>query len=325
MSDQLNTSGQVNPEDGEPADKNPIWYRSKGKYVQMESGNTLEDELEKRYAKKEHTHKATDIITDKDHRFVSDSEKDNWTIGSRYNKSIPIYQAHGGVKEGMTFENKTMQEMFDLILYPYVSPVVSASVQKPSNGGVFELGNSVNVTLIRAIVQIKSNELTSIVVSDGKNNIVEKTSGISKGGTIDLSVNQTLKTNTTYTVKVYDTSGASTSKNTGTFTFVNPIYHGSAIVDGTPTETMIKNCTKHIETKGTKTYSYTMDNKQMIFAYPASYGKLSKIYDPNNFDVTSTFTVYTIKVTTLNNDKVDYYVYVNNKSTVSNFNMKFQW
>ena len=53
--------------------------------------------------------------------------------------------------------------------------------------------------------------------------------------------------------------------------------------------------------------------------------KLNKIFDPNNFDVTSTFTVYTIKVTTLSGDKVDYYVYVNNKSTVSNFNMKFQW
>lgn len=63
----------------------------------------------------------------------------------------------------------------------------------------------------------------------------------------------------------------------------------------------------------------------MVFAYPASYGKLNKIFDPNNFDVTSTFTVYTIKVTTLSGDKVDYYVYVNNKSTVSNFNMKFQW
>ena len=158
----------------------------------MDSGDNLEDELKKKYATKEHTHKTSDIITDQDHQFVSKAEKDYWTIGGRYNKSIPI-------------------------------------------------------------------------------------------------------------------------------------YHGAALVDGTPTEDIVKSCTKHIETKGTKTYTYNMDNKQMIFAYPASYGKLNKIFDPNNFDVTSTFTVYTIKVTTLSGDKVDYYVYVNNKSTVSNFNMKFQW
>lgn len=327
MSDGLSTSGKTNIDDGEPLDRNPLWYRSKvnSKSIIMDSGDSLEDELKKKYATKEHTHKASDIITDQDHQFISKAEKDYLTGGGRYNKSIPIYQEHGGIKEGMTFENKTMQEMFDMILYPYVSPIVSASVQKPSNGGIFELGSSINVTLIRAVIQIKSNELTSIIVNDGKNNIVEKTSGISKGGTIDLSMNQTLKTNTTYTVKVFDTSGKSTSKNTGTFTFVNPIYHGAALVNGTPTEEIVKSCTKHIETKGTKTYTYNMDNKQMVFAYPASYGRLNKIFDPNNFDVTSTFAVYTIKVTTLSGDKVDYYVYVNNKSTISNFNMKFQW
>lgn len=194
MSDGLNTSGKTNIDDDEPLDRNPLQYRSivKGKNVIMDSGDNLEDELKKKYATKEHTHKTSDIITDQDHQFVSKAEKDYWTIGGRYNKSIPI-------------------------------------------------------------------------------------------------------------------------------------YHGAALVDGTPTEDIVKSCTKHIETKGTKTYTYNMDNKQMIFAYPASYGKLNKIFDPNNFDVTSTFTVYTIKVTTLSGDKVDYYVYVNNKSTVSNFNMKFQW
>ena len=327
MSDGLNTSGETNINDDEPLDKNPLWYRAKvkGKNVIMDSGDNLEDELKKRYAQKEHTHKTSDIITDDDHQFVSKDEKEYWTTGARYNNDIPMYQEHGGIKVGTTFENKTVQEMFDMILYPYVSPTMSVNVQKPSNGGVFELGGTVNVTLIRAIIKVMSNKLTNLVVTDGKSTITEKSDGVANGGTIDLSVNVNLKTNTTFTVKAFDTSGASTSKNTGTFTFVNPIYHGAVLLDSTPTEAQIKACTKHIEVKGTKTYAYTLDNQQMLFAYPSSYGKLSKIFDPNNFDVTSTFAVYTTKITTLSGDQVEYYVYVNNKSTVSGFNMKFQW
>lgn len=326
MSDGINTSGETNADDKEPLDKNPLFYRSKtkGKNVIMESGDNLEDEL-KKYDRKGHTHKPSDIITDDDHQFVSNKEKEFWTIGARYNNDIPMYQEHGGIKVGTTFENKTVQEMFDMILYPYVSPTVSASVQKPSNGGVFELGNTVNVTLIRAIIKVMSNKITSLVVTDGKNTITEKSDGVANGGMIDLPVNVNLKTNTTFTVKAYDTSGAHTDRNTGTFTFVNPIYHGAVLLDSTPTEAQIKDCTKHIETKGNKTYSYTLNNQQMLFAYPSSYGKLSKIFDPNNFDVTSTFAVYTTKITTLSGDQVEYYVYVNNKSTVSGFNMKFQW
>ena len=100
MSDGLNTSGETNTNDNEPLDKNPLWYRSrvKGKNVIMDSGDNLEDELKKKYATKEHTHKASDIITDQDHQFVSKAEKDHWTVGGRYNKSIPIYQEHGGIK-----------------------------------------------------------------------------------------------------------------------------------------------------------------------------------------------------------------------------------
>lgn len=42
----------------------------------MDSGDNLEDELKKKYATKEHTHKTSDIITDQDHQFVSKAEKD---------------------------------------------------------------------------------------------------------------------------------------------------------------------------------------------------------------------------------------------------------
>lgn len=312
------------PSTGEPQDNTPLYYRTKAKTVIMDDGTSVEDAINSK-ADKNHTHTAREIITDKDHQFVTEEEKNNWSLGSRYNKNIPTYVEHGGIPIGTTFNNKTLQEMFDMILYPYVSPTVSAQVLTPGNGGTYEIGTLVSVTKIRVNATIKSNNLTKIDIVEGSNIIATKTDGVSKGGTFDFVLNIAVRTNKYFTAKVYDDTGAVVSKNTGIFTFVHPIYHGSLSTDKTPTQEEIKALTKHIESKGTKTYSFTANNQRFVFAYPKSYGTLSAIYDQNNFNVTSTFTIYTVPIQCLDGSTVDYYVYVSDKSTVTNFNNKFQW
>lgn len=312
------------PSTGEPQDNTPLYYRTKAKTVIMDDGTSVEDAINSK-ADKNHTHTAREIITDKDNQFVTEEEKNNWSLGSRYNKNIPTYVEHGGIPIGTTFNNKTLQEMFDMILYPYVSPTVSAQVLTPGNGGTYEIGTLVSVTKIRVNATIKSNNLTKIDIVEGSNIIATKTDGVSKGGTFDFVLNIAVRTNKYFTAKVYDDTGAVVSKNTGTFTFVHPIYHGSLSTDKTPTQEEIKALTKHIESKGTKTYSFTANNQRFVFAYPKSYGTLSAIYDQNNFNVTSTFTIYTVPIQCLDGSTVDYYVYVSDKSTVTNFNNKFQW
>lgn len=312
------------PSTGEPQDNTPLYYRTKAKTVIMDDGTSVEDAINSK-ADKNHTHTAREIITDRDHQFVTEEEKNNWSLGSRYNKNIPTYVEHGGIPIGTTFNNKTLQEMFDMILYPYVSPTVSAQVLTPGNGGTYEIGTLVSVTKIRVNATIKSNNLTKIDIVEGSNIIATKTDGVSKGGTFDFVLNIAVRTNKYFTAKVYDDTGAVVSKNTGTFTFVHPIYHGSLSTDKTPTQEEIKALTKHTESKGTKTYSFTANNQRFVFAYPKSYGTLSAIYDQNNFNVTSTFTIYTVPIQCLDGSTVDYYVYVSDKSTVTNFNNKFQW
>lgn len=315
------------PSTGEPQDNTPLYYRTKAKTVIMDDGTSVEDAINSK-ADKNHTHTAREIITDKDHQFVTEEEKNNWSLGlgSLYNKNIPTYVEHGGIPIGTTFNNKTLQEMFDMILYPYVSPTVSAQVLTPGNGGTYEIGTLVSVTKIRVNATIKSNNLTKIDIVEGSNIIATKTDdGVSKGGTFDFVLNIAVRTNKYFTAKVYDDTGAVVSKNTGTFTFVHPIYHGSLSTDKTPTQEEIKALIKHIESKGTKTYSFTANNQRFVFAYPKSYGTLSAIYDQNNFNVTSTFTIYTVPIQCLDGSTVDYYVYVSDKSTVTNFNNKFQW
>ena len=326
---KLYKTSRATPEDpatGEPQDEKPIYYRSRAKSVIMDDGrsvedaiNDLEDNLEN------HTHDAADIITDEDHQFVTEEEKNNWTLGSRYNNDEPIYQEHGGIKVGTTFVDKTMQEMFDMILYPHLSPTISCQVITPSNGGVFETGTTVNVTKIRVTANSKSNKLKSISVMNGSTEVVSKTSNLGKGGTFDFTVAVNLTSNTTFTGKVVDDIDDTVSANTGTFTFVYPIYHGSFDGDIAPTEEQIKAMTKHVETKGTKSYQFTLTNTRACFAYPKAYGALRTIYDQNNFNVTSTFTRYEVNLVCADGKTVVYYAYINNRSTVTNFTNKFQW
>lgn len=314
------------PSTGEPQDTKPLYYRTRAKSIVLDDGRTVQesiDDLEEKIDN--HTHNATDIITDEDHQFVTQEEKDMISGGTTYSNDIPTYVEHGGVGLGVTFHDKTMKEMFDMILYPYMAPAVSTSVLSPSNGGTFEIGSTVTITKVRVTAQIKSNKLTKIQVVHGTTTVAEKIDGIENGGTFDLDASYPITSNATLTAKVTDDTQSIVSKNTGTFTFVYPIYHGALNSDSAPTEEQIKALTKHIESKGTKTYSFNCNNERFIFAYPKSYGALSQIYDQNNFNVTDTFTQYTVPVVCLDGKSVEYYVYVSDRTTVTAFNNKFQW
>ena len=314
------------PSTGEPQDTKPLYYRTRAKSIVLDDGRTVQesiDDLEEQIDN--HTHNATDIITDEDHQFVTQEEKDMISGGTTYSNDIPTYVEHGGVGLGVTFHDKTMKEMFDMILYPYVAPTVSTSVLSPSNGGTFEIGSTITITKVRVTAQIKSNKLTKIQVVHGTATVAEKIDGIENGGTFDLNASYPITSNATLTAKVTDDTQSIISKNTGTFTFVYPIYHGALDSDSAPTEEQIKALTKHIESKGTKTYSFNCNNERFIFAYPKSYGALSQIYDQNNFNVTDTFTQYTVPVVCLDGKSVEYYVYISDRTTVTAFNNKFQW
>ena len=80
-----------------------------------------------------------------------------------------------------------------------------------------------------------------------------------------------------------------------------------------------------VQTKGNKSVSYNANNQRMVFAYPKSYGVLTSIIDPNNFNVTDTFTRSEVNIYCADDNQIPYYVYVNEASTVSNFAMSFRF
>ena len=254
---------------------------------------------------------------------------DNGTLGGggsvTLNTTELTSRGVGGVPVGADLDGLTPLEIIDMIFYPYTEPTVSAT--GTPNGGIFEIGDNKTITNVRVVVTKKSKKITKVEVFDGGVSLgLLDDATIENGGTFDFPVSvEVASVNKRLIASVTDEQGSEVTAETGAFTFVSPYYVGVCNADATIDEALVTGLTKKVETKATKTISYTTVNQKMVFAYPTSYGAISKIYDSNNFDVTNTFTKEVISITGLDGVAVEYNVYTNGTSSVSGFNMKFSY
>ncbi len=269
------------------------------------------------------------FYTDKNIFKIGDGESTISELPSltTYSNSTPTVNALGGVEANTTFDNMPITDVLTKILYPYVAPVIGNTVSSPSNGGVFENGSSQIITTVTSSVTKKSASISKVELLQGSTAL--KTHGaLPNGGNInftELSVTINKDTaNKNLTIKVTDSENKSYTKNTGTFSFVYPYYYGAIVADVTISEAVVKGLTKKIESKGSKAWTFTLNNQKAVFAYPKSYGALKSIIDANNFTVTDTFMRSELSITGLDGTTQSYYVYVSNgASTLSDFKYTF--
>ena len=268
-----------------------------------------------------------------DQIFMDEGESESVTehIDDRtlYTNPTPTVQSHGGVAAGTTFNQMPITDVLNKILYPWVAPVVSATVVTPSNGGIFEKGDPQTVTSIKVTVTKKSANITKVEIFDGSESLGSKTGAdlntlnTSGSATFTFTVNKEVSSNKNFQAKVTDADTKVTTANTGTFTFVYPYYQGVIGASETADADAVKALTKLIQAKGTKSVTYNAKNQKMVFATPASYGAIKTITDPNGFNVTDTFAQELVSITGLDGTPQNYYVYTSAATTVSNFTNKF--
>ena len=272
--------------------------------------------------------KANKLVTDMIGTKLSDNYYSKDDLNFDENMIVPT--SLGGIKEGTNIGNLSVQDVLTKLLFPYIAPIVSASIVKNPNKSICEYGENITLTGINGNVTKKSDKITSVAFLDSTTILKQFTTNVENGGSFNYSFTTPIiissnLSSTRFRMMVTDISGNNTYANTSSITFCYPYYFGVIEDNQEITSDLFNNFTKKIETKGNKSNSYTTNNQCMVIAYPKSYGTLKKILDQNSFDITNTFIKSEVNVTGLDKTSQAYYVYTNNASSVTNFKITFQY
>ena len=244
-----------------------------------------------------------------------------------FENGITTVNALGGIAAGQSLDGKTVTEILDMLLFPYVKQDIS-NVKGTPNGGTFECGKNQTITSVQATVTKKSKKITKVELLQGSNVLATKEGDeVANGGTFTFtglsvavnSVNVQLK------VKAYDEAGSTVEGSTGAFSFVYPYYYGVCEAGAVVDEALVEGLTKDVSGKGQKAYSYNTNNQCAVIAFPKSHGVLKSALDPNAFENIAAFTRHEVSVTGLDGKAVAYYVYVSGAFTGSGFKYTFKY
>ena len=194
----------------------------------------------------------------------------------------------GGIKKNQTFNNATLQEMFDMLLHPYEKPAMTLGIN-PAKTIYDKVTETLASITINANVTKKTENIKEVRFYVD-NVLVNTDTSHPNGGLVSYTHTFTSPTNTTFNVKIEceDIKGATSkvSANTNVY-FVGKSYYGVVEDDGTSfaiTESLIKGLSKR-EVKIKKALTYKNINAtfgRIVYAYPKdlpSGGALTSIKD----------------------------------------------
>lgn len=202
--------------------------------------------------------------------------------------------------------------------------VADLTYEKPSvtlalnpSPAVREFGDTAASITLTATITKKSQDIEKLEILRGASVVHTNTSPNKDGGAITYTDNSILNATTIYKARVHDAKGSvETSK---TVTFVYPSYAG-VTTSAAPTQAAIKVMTKLVTAKTNTIHKYTANGERFVLAYPKSYGVLTSILDPNNFETINSYARTEVDITGLDGTVQAYYVYtLSTPTTQTNF------
>ncbi len=194
------------------------------------------------------------------------------------------------------------------------APLVSLSTAPTTT--LREFGNDISSVVLTANTTMRTNPITSVIFRRNGGVLHTVPAPTATGGTEIYTDTTAVTSNTTFQVTVSD--GTLQNSSSRTFNFVYPFYWG--VGAQALTAAQVQALTKAVESVGDKAVTTSPSTEVYYFAYPASYGDLTSILDPNGFETIDAYTKRTENMTMLDASSQSYFIYeFNNLTTQTNF------
>ena len=231
----------------------------------------------------------------------------------------------GGIKKNQTFNNATLQEMFDMLLHPYEKPTMTLGIN-PTKTIYDKVTETLASITINANVTKKTENIKEIRFYVD-NVLVNTDTTHPNGGLVSYTHTFASPTNTTFNVKIEceDIKGATSkvSANTNVY-FVGKSYYGCLPEGTTIDETSIK--TLNTVLKKELKYKYSgitttgTDLYHIVLCQPKEFGIITSVKDALNFEYIQDYTVRDIII-----DGIYYtLMYLTNPVSVTDFLQDFK-
>jgi hypothetical protein len=254
----------------------------------------------------------------------------------------PASVALGGLKKGARLEGRSIREVLLDMLCPFVAPSASATLElSPHCDYLARIGDVVEVRGIKVSIDRGSLPINRVIFKQKIGSSYEAL------GAYDNSVSGhwfpeilelTKSIDSDYfVVEIQDTEGNSYIANTQAINIVYPIFYGAIGENEEPTTELVNGMAEILRYSGTDcTLRYTTNNERMVFAIPQGYGIVADVFDQNGYIITKSFKTKTITMSfevkevagdiiQTNVYKQNYFVYYNNPSTVTGFEITYKF
>ena len=228
-------------------------------------------------------------------------------------------QTYLTVRIGDVVETDYKSALDKILSAPFNDLTFSHSV----NYGLVEKGLFVSPT---SSWNVSPNDDTVTNISILRNNVEESNSGTVLSGSyvhLDSIGHTNSSSERTYKINILATD-AILKTSSKIVSFVAPTYSGVLDV-GDVNEGSIKGLTKYVRSKSThNNVSFSPVLQRYIYSYPKSFGLLSSIKDPSNFEALGSFDMSELTFTLADATTEVMYVYTSNADTTqTNFDLDF--
>lgn len=206
------------------------------------------------------------------------------TVTDKFPESFVTTESQGSINSGQTISTNTpVWKVVKDMLVKYQPPTVVLSTT-PATKLYDIINDSISTILLKGAVTKKSKPVTKVSFYVGDTLLNEVTTGVADGGNFQYQYTPAIPIKTDVTFKATATDGQQSTNSSVTIKFVGKSYYGicdASVSD--PDETVIKSGSSVL--KDTKAYTYSginMEYNKVFYAYPKSFGELSKIVDPVN-------------------------------------------